>query len=321
MTATMQDERPTERPGGRFRFLLRPGWLGAVAGALAFTAACWLILAPWQFSRSAQNSAANHLIDAALNSTAVPVRQYLSTDRQPATSDTYQKVTATGVFDADHVYYVRLRQDGQGNPVSEVVLPMRLTDGTILLVDRGYRSFGDIKAGVPLPPVPAGTVTVTGRVQQDQTDPSHRPPGFRDNLYQAYAVNADALAGMDGTVGRDGDVLQGYIQLVAGSPGVLAEIGMPQTSVGPYFSYALQWCAFGGMAILAIAYFVFREATDPRGPDERDVAYPKRSGYPDEVTSVSVESSPPPSPPQVKPRRAARDGFDRSQLYDSSDPD
>ncbi len=100
-------------------------------------------------------------------------------------------------------------------------------------------------------------------------------------------------------------MLQGYIQLMAGSPGVLDEIGMPQTDGGPYFSYALQWCAFGAMSILAIAYFIFREATDPRGPDDRNVAYPERESYPDRSRS-----------PGEKSKRPARDGFDRSQLFD-----
>lgn len=354
MTATLpREETATSKPR-RFAFLIKPGWIGGIVGAIAFAAACWLILAPWQFGRSAQNNSTNASVDAALHSTAVPVGQYLSTTAQPAPESTYKLASATGTFDPEHTFYVRLRQDSGGNPVSEVVLPMRLTDGSILLVDRGYQSFGDINAKVPLPPVPTGIVTVTGRVQADQTDPSNRQPKFEAGLFQAWAVNADALAGMDGTVGPSGNVLLGYIQLVVPSPGVLQEIGMPQTSVGPYFSYALQWCAFGAMALLAIGYFIFREATDPRGPDERDVAYPERSRYPDEIAEASVplETEPrtrhpatgPPDenqtpnaarpvavPPVVaqphdeprtasdrraRPKRKARDGFDRSQLFD-----
>ena len=364
MTTAVQ-ERPAVRPRRRFGFLLKPGWIGAIVGALAFTAACWLILAPWQFSRHSETAATNHAIDAANTATPVPVRDLLSTGTEPRAHDAYQPVTATGVFDPAHTFYVRLRQDNGGNPVSEVVLPMRLDDGTILLVDRGYRSVGDIDAGVPLPPVPTGEVTVTGRVQQDQTDPAHRGPTTVTSQLvdgklvevpkriEVHAVNADLLVGMDGTVGTSGNVLQGYIQLMAGSPGLLDEIGMPQTDGGPYFSYALQWCAFGAMSILAIGYFIFREATDPRGPDERNVAYTERTRYPDEA-GVNTETgadprsgSDPPEPrgagtdeliaastgpdpaavptpgpaPAAGPRKAkakrpARDGFDRSQLFD-----
>ncbi len=318
MSSALRDRSPAVGRGPRWGFLLRPGWIGAIVGALAFTAACWLILAPWQFGRNTETQATNDGIDAALHANPVPVQQYLSTDREPDLNAVWKPVTATGVLDPDHVYYVRLRQDDQGNPVSEVVLPMRLTDGTVLLVDRGYRSFGDIKANLPLPPAPTGTVTVTGRIQQDQTDPRHRQPAFVANLNQAWAVDADTLAGTAGTAGT---VLQGYIQLMAGSPGVLAEIGMPQTDDGPYLSYALQWCAFGGMSLLAIAYFVFREATDPRGPDERDVAYPDRTRYPDEISPPDGVAGPDAGSAAdgrraARGRRPSRDGFDRSQLFD-----
>lgn len=280
----------------RFAFLARPGWLGAMAAALAFTAACWLILAPWQFGRNTETAATIRAVDAAKVAAPVPVGQYLSLDRQPDESVAFRQVTATGVFDAARVFYVRLRQDAQGNPASEVVVPLRLDDGSLLLVDRGYRSIGDIASG-PLPPLPVGRVTVTGRVQQDQTDPRNRPATLVDGRTEVQAVNAQALAGAGGIV------LQGYIQLVAGSPGVLAEIGMPTTDPGPYLSYALQWCAFGAMSLLAMGYFVFREATDPRAPDDRTVGDPQRDPQPAGASAGSA-------------RRAGRDGFDRSQLYD-----
>ncbi len=354
MSATLQQAPPAPRPQRRFAFLLGPGWLGAIVGALAFTAACWLILAPWQFSRNTETSQTNAGIDAALRATPLPVDQRLPTTGQPAEQSIWQPVTATGAFLPDRQYYVRLRQDDGGNPVSEVVLPMQLTDGTVLLVDRGTRSTLDIGKGMELPPVPAGIVTVTGRVQQDQTDPRHRQPGLLDGLNQAYAVNAHDLAG---PVATEGDLRQGYIQLMAGSPGVLDEIGMPQTDSGPYLSYALQWCAFGAMSLLAIGYFIFREATDPRGPDERNVPYPARDGrrnddlgdaadgnldhpvdprgygedgrvgagspaaVPDPATSASA-AGPASSTPTAsartadKKRRVARDGFDRSDLFD-----
>jgi cytochrome oxidase assembly protein ShyY1 len=343
MSAVLQQAPAPARPRRRFAFLVKPGWLGAIVVALAFTAACWLILAPWQFSRNTETSQTNAGIEAAHHATPVPVDQYLSTTRQPAENSIWQPATATGTFLPDRQFYVRLRQDDAGNPVSEVVLPMQLTDGTVLLVDRGTRSILVIGDGSQLPPVPAGVVTVTGRVQQDQTDPRNRKPGLLNGLNQAYAVNANDLAGPATTAGN---VRQGYLQLMAGSPGVLDEIGMPQTDSGPYLSYALQWSAFGAMSLLAIGYFIFREATDPRGPDERNVAYPARSGrradddpdreldqrgddgspVPDSVPTPAMAPVPPSGPAAPLPtaparnsskkRRAARDGFDRSELFD-----
>ena len=54
-------------------------------------------------------------------------------------------VTATGEFDPTRQVQVRLRQDANGNPVSEVIAPFRLASGQTLLVDRGYVSFADVQ--------------------------------------------------------------------------------------------------------------------------------------------------------------------------------
>lgn len=342
--------QPTDRPRRRFAFLARPGWLTAIVGALAFTAACWLILAPWQFSRHAERDAQNAAIDAALNADPVPAEDFLSVAHEPAPDAIWRRVTATGTFDPAGQVYVRLRQDNDGNPAAEVVVPLRLSDGGVLLVDRGYVPDADVRAGRAAPDLPTGPVTVTGRVQDDQPDPSHRKPVVQLGLKNVYGIESAALAG-------DSDqIRQGFIQLVAGTPGSLAEIGVPQTDDGPFLSYALQWCAFGGMSLLALGYFVFREATNPLGPDGRaydspgqnvrtadhpDVAVPggAHARSPDDPDARSADdpdarstrtSRPPRSSPDaanapspepvgsgISGRKSrSRGGFDKSQLYD-----
>ena len=44
-----------------------------------------------------------------------------------------------------------------------------------------------------------------------------------------------------------------------GQPGVLSPLPLPQLDSGPFFSYALQWIAFGIMAPLAIGYLIYNE--------------------------------------------------------------
>ncbi len=286
--------RPNAGQGRRFGFLVKPGWLAAIAGALAFTAACWLILAPWQFTRHSERSAQNAAITAALSQPAVPVQDDLTLTTQPSPDLRWRRVTATGTFRAAGQFYVRLRQDPLGNPVTEVVTPLILDDGSVLLVDRGYVPADDIASGRGVPDLPAGPVSVTGRIQPEETDPLDRAPAVVDGRKEVRAINAKALPDADG-----GAVRKGYIQLVKGSPGVLTELGVPQIDSGPYLSYALQWCAFGLMSILAMGYFGYREATDPRDP-EPGQAPPDRSG----------------SPETRRPARRPRGGFDRSQLFD-----
>ena len=77
----------------------------------------------------------------------MPVTDLLSTTAQPPGDIAWRVVTATGEFDPSRQVQVRLRQDANGNPVSEVIAPFRLTSGETLLVDRGYVSFADVRNG------------------------------------------------------------------------------------------------------------------------------------------------------------------------------
>ncbi len=280
---------------GRFAFLLSPGWIAAILAAVAFAATCFLLLAPWQFARHSERSAQNAAIGAALAAQPVPVAELMNAAGQPTQNALWRVVTATGTFDAERQVQVRLRQDSNGNPVSEVVTPFRLDSGQWLLVDRGYVGFTDVRNGVPIPDPPAGRVTISGRVQAEQVDPLNRQPLAVQDRIEAYAINVGAVTSpATGGPVPDAEFLQGYIQLTGGSPGVLTPIDLPQTDAGPFLSYALQWEAFGVIALIGIGIFVYREVATPRPPDDRV----------DEGVDPPVES------------RRPRERFDRSRLYD-----
>lgn len=298
-----------DRRPHRLAFLAKPGWIAIILVAFAFAGACFFILAPWQFTRNDERVAQNTAIDAALTAAPVPVTDLMSVSAPPPPDISWRVVTATGVFDESRQVFVRLRQDAAGQPVSEVVVPFRLDSGETLLVDRGYVSFGEVRAGTPLAALPTGPVTITGRVQGEQTDPANRPIQVVDGRTEVYAINRASVGG-----DSPEPFLQGYIQLTADSPGVLGAIEVPQTDSGPFLSYALQWSAFGVIALLGIGVFVFREIADPRPPDDRDT--------PEVVPGAGVVDADPlaeaaTAPPAVRERRRSRDGFDRSQLYDS----
>ena len=272
-----------------------------ILAAIAFAGACFFILAPWQFNRNSERDAQNTAIDAAITAAPAPVETLLSATTPPPQDISWHVVEATGQFDPSRQVYVRLRQDSAGQPVSEVLVPFRLSSGQTLLVDRGYVSFADARANTVLPDLPTGEVTITGRVQQEQIDPANRPIQQVDGRTEVYAVNAAAVGGaLPGET-----MLLGYVQLTDTSPGVLVPIAVPQTDSGPFLSYALQWSAFGVIALIGICVFVFREISDPRPPDDRDNA-------PSEPADDQR-----PTPSAGSGKRRSRDGFDRSQLYDS----
>ncbi|RIJ76319.1 hypothetical protein D1871_12875 [Nakamurella silvestris] len=291
MTQTTTEPRPPSTPAQRARGLLQPGWIAVILLAVLFAGACWAILAPWQFHRNTERQERNNAITSAVTTPAVPVTDLLSTTVEPDASVAWKLVTATGTFSPDDQVFVRLRQLN-GRPAFEVLVPLVLSDGTRLLVDRGYVSAGVATAGLDLPPLPTGVVTITGRTQQEQPYPTPREPVQNEGRTEVYGISTDTLRSDAG-----GPVLHGFVQLVEGSPGVLQEIGVPQLDSGPYLSYAYQWITFGGVALAAIGFFVYREITDPPEDEDGEV------GYSDE--------------PARKPRTR---GFDRSELFDKASP-
>lgn len=252
---------PSRTLGERLAFLRSPGWIAAILGAVVGALLCFLVLAPWQFSRHHERGAQNAAITAAIDAPSVPLDERLPAGAAADPADIWQVVTATGEFLPTQVG-VGLRQNQAGQASLELLTPLRLSDGTILVVDRGYLQVSDYTSGQSLPAPPAGTVTVTGRLQPFQPDPAGRPSVDRGTWSEVRGITAASLPGLTAPVRG------GFIQLTEQSTGVVSAIGVPQRDDGPYLSYAWQWLGFGTMGLLAMAFFVHREISDPREPTE-----------------------------------------------------
>jgi cytochrome oxidase assembly protein ShyY1 len=240
----------------RLRFLLRPGWLALTALVLIFAAVCFTLLAPWQFRRHEERSATNNAITASANAAPVDIDRVLPHGQEPGEGTEWRSVRVTGRYLADHEVVARLRTV-LGEAAFEVLTPFRLADGSIVLVDRGYVRPVQGNQAVAVPDFaapPTGTVTLTARLRADERDPRDRPPERRDGRLQVYAVGAGVVEHATGL-----DIRAGYLQLNDRNPGVLGALPLPELDSGPFLSYALQWIAFGTMALLAWLYFTWRE--------------------------------------------------------------
>jgi cytochrome oxidase assembly protein ShyY1 len=144
-----------------------------------------------------------------------------------------------------------------------VLTPMRLADGRVVVVDRGYAPVAGGEASATYAPPPTGSVTVTTRLRLDETDPSHRPVVRGDGAPQLYAVDSRVLAATSGLA-----LAPGILQLSAAQPGVLVPVEVaPTVATGaPFtnFSYALQWLTFGLIALVALGYFIRLEMLQRR---------------------------------------------------------
>ena len=249
------------------RFLLRPGWLAFIAVVVGFTVICYTLLAPWQFGREEQREAQERAIAAANSAPPVPLAELVPPGSAVGPDVEWRRVVATGTYLPEAEAVVRLRV-ADGKPAVEVLTPLRLDDGRVVTVDRGWVAVTNGQQTPAYPAPPAGTVTVTARLRPDQADPSDRPVVRGDGPPQLYAVDSRVLGATAGL-----DLTAGYLQLEDGAPGVLGPLPVTANVGGaaPFtnFSYALQWLTFGLIALVALGYFIRLEVLQRRGRRDR----------------------------------------------------
>lgn len=242
------------------RFLFRPGWLAFVAVVLGFVVACYTLLAPWQFGREAERDAQRATIDAATAVPPMPLADLVGPAGVPRDLQ-WRRVELTGTYLPEGEALVRLRVV-DGRPAMEVLTPFRTADGTVITVNRGTVASADGRTVPEFAAPPAGSVTLVGRLRVDQTDPNGRPTLEADGHRQLYAPDSAVLGRITGL-----PLVPGFVQLVAGEPGVLDPLPVePSTGGAPFtnLSYALQWLTFGAIALFALIWFVRLEVLQRR---------------------------------------------------------
>jgi cytochrome oxidase assembly protein ShyY1 len=254
---------------------------------LLFAGLCFTLLAPWQFDRHTERATTNDAVTHAANATPADLDELLPAGTKPGPGTEWRTVRVTGEYLTDQEVVARLRTV-LGQPAFEVLTPFRTTDGAIVVVDRGYVRPVQGDRTVTLPDydaAPRGTVTLTARLRIDERDPRDRRAESENGKPQVYAVGSGVVAHATGL-----EIRPGYLQLEDRNPGVLGALPLPDLDAGPFLSYALQWIAFGAMALLAWLYFTWREIrpggllSEPR-PDQSDQAdQPRQSGRPKRIS-------------------------------------
>lgn len=247
----------------RLAFLLRPGWLILAAVVAVFAYLCFTVLAPWQLGKNADTAERNRLIADSVRADPVPVGQVLDGDVGAATE--WRRVVAEGSYVPDSTVLVRLRHL-DGAPGYGVLTAFRLTDGRILLVDRGLVAAVEGSRPPSVTEPPPGTQRVEARIRKSEGIDPERPPSLQDGYRQVYSVDIaqeTEVLGLPLTPIPTGD-RGGYLQLSENQPGAFSPAPLPQLDAGPYLSYGLQWLAFGIMAPLGLAYFVWAEIRERR---------------------------------------------------------
>jgi len=237
------------------RFLVSRRWILFLLVVLLLAYLC-LILGQWQWHRLTARKASNAIIRTNEAAAPSPVDQVLRRGTDPADTDEYKVVSATGTYDAAKTVIVRYQTNDHGEPGADAVVPLVTSSGTALLVNRGWFSTGNQGAIDPseLPAPPSGTVRVTGYVRQDADGSAARVVDS-----STRAISSAAIGPAIGV-----PVYGGWVDLESESPAAavpLEPAGLPDLSNGPHFFYALQWWFFGILALFGFGYLAWEEAT------------------------------------------------------------
>ncbi|BBB01510.1 hypothetical protein RVR_8960 [Actinacidiphila reveromycinica] len=213
----------------------------------------------WQYHRWEQTKRSNHHISLAVHAKPVPIQTLTHPGADVSSSLRYRPVTATGHYDPAHQFVVRRRTNADGDQGFFLITPLVTADGDAVLVNRGWVAPADDTATFPpVPKTPTGTVTLTGRLQLDETS---RLSGIRDvgglPPRQFMLINSTEQAKK-----LPEPVLSGYLELVRTSPPLTKDesaeqVGAPGSDntgtdmavvgQGVHLPYAIQWWLFALM--------------------------------------------------------------------------
>lgn len=256
----------------------RPGQ--SLGRSLALIAACLVLAATctaagvWQLHRYGQKRQENAELRHSAQRAAVPVADVLPVGRPVDPALRLRQVSAVGRYEPAGQVLVRQRSVG-GRTGFLVVTPLRTADG-VLLVARGFvPALGSATQSPPVPPAPAGEVTVTGRVYPSEParPAATLPPG------QVERIDVPDLAGRAGGGPGYRGTYGGYLELVSSQPAEPAALTLlpaPDLSnpaggavEGQHLAYIVQWFFF---ALLALAGPVLLPVLERRSRAGADAA-------------------------------------------------
>lgn len=284
--------------------LLSPVWLVAHV-LVAVVLATFPLLGLWQLDRHEQQQATNTALEQR------PEQPPLTAEALGGDADqlAYRRITLTGEWEPGMEVLLSTRPH-QGRPGHHVLTPLRLDDGSAVLVDRGWVPYDVSAPPLEEAPPPDGRVEVRGTALP-------RQPARRAGALDGEGRAADDVTDGDSiefvshpdpvVVGRALDEPLPPVVVRADDGHRPAGAELPVTVPPPeperdvnHFSYAMQWFLFTAVVAIGYPVLLLRRRRDSGKP-------PPEAGPP------TAESD----SPHPDPDRSTRPGADLSR---SSDP-
>lgn len=233
-------------------------WAIYIALALVFAVAC-AFLSNWQFSRNEERAAQLALVERNYDAEPAQLAEVIAPGGELDAQDEWRPVRLTGQYVADDQLLARNRPHG-GTAAFEVLVPFRLDDGRVLLIDRGWVPPGqDQPEPDAVPAAPQGDVTVIARLRPGEPLPASgrsAPDG------QVPTINLPLVADTVSTGVGEALERSAYGVLVSEDPAPAttpSALESPSDDPGPHLSYAIQWILFAVMGFVFIGYVIRTE--------------------------------------------------------------
>ena len=245
-------------------------WLGWLSFVIVFALAC-VGLAQWQWARRLEavaeirTVAANWDAAPATLDDVVPRGGALQPERE------WTPIALEGEYLLDEQLLVRNRPLS-GRPGFDVLVPLLLDEGRVVIVDRGWLPTGETQDSPDVvPSAPSGPVEVIVRLKPSEPEIAGRgaPAG------QIATIHLPELAErLEGAVeGIDtGAVVTGAYGLLDRETPAPAERPVaatrPVADEGPHLSYTFQWYLFGLLGFVGYGWALRNEHRGLRATDE-----------------------------------------------------
>ncbi|QAY61518.1 SURF1 family protein [Microbacterium protaetiae] len=292
-------------------------WTAYIGVAIVFAIAC-AFLSHWQLSKNADRTAQLAIIDENYNAAPVALDELLSPGDTLPAGLKWRQVRMTGTYLTDQQLLVRNRVH-EGTAAYEIIVPLRLADGRIFLVNRGWEPPGN-RQSTPdtVSDAPTGQVAVVVRLVPGEKLPASGPNAPQG---QVPSVNlpliADKIGGADGAALEQG----AYGELVSEDPAPATmpqAFEVPSADPGPYLSYGIQWIMFAVMGFVFIWYVIRSERRARREAAEDAAAVAALAASdPEAAAALQAETS----ARRIREKRAARrdrDSEDEDALLDNA---
>lgn len=214
-------------------------------------------LGVWQLDRAAQKTTLQRAIDerAALPPLAADA---LATSADEAAAQYHRRVVLRGGWLPEHTIYLENRQMDQ-RPGFFVVTPLRLADGSAVLVQRGWLP-RDAQDRTRIAPVrdDAGELEIVGRIAPPPARLYEFDPAATGRIRQN--LDLQPFARETGLALRPLSVLQLDSPAFDGD-GLRRQWPLPAVDVHKHYGYAFQWFA---LAALITGLYVWFQLVQPR---------------------------------------------------------